>query len=126
MVRDSDKVWPPGIGGAFLFLLLAGIFLIFSVDAARGDQLRIIDQIGLSRANKVIGDSARVMVRISGGKREESKRVACRLVDSEGLAADHQGEWSSAGLVVFNDITPGTWRIEVADSSLAVESVRIE
>jgi hypothetical protein len=126
MVRDWGMWWIFGISSSFLSMLLTGLFLIFFVNVAWGDQLQIIDQIGLSRASKMVDDSARVVIKISGGRGQGRKQVACKLVDSEGIAADHQGEWISSGLIVFNDITPGTWRIEVADSALAVESVKIE
>ncbi len=108
----------------FVGLILLTLFVV--PQGVRADELRIIDQMGLSRAIMMIEKSANVVIEVSSSGGSSNGEVVCRLVHSEGLAADHDGEWISSELVVFKNIIPGTWRIEIVGGNFMVESVRIE
>lgn len=108
----------------FVGLVLLILFVV--PEGVSADELRIIDQVGLSRAIMMIEKPANVVIEVSSNGGSSNREIVCKLIHSEGLAPDHNGEWISSKSIVFKNIIPGTWRIEIVGGNFMVESVRIE
>ena len=104
-------------------LMIVGIVLLPA--SGQTSELRIVDQQGLNRAVKVIQDRANVIVDLTD-QTADSKALSCRLVHTEGLASDLPCQSINNQRIVFRNVSPGTWRIEIAGDNAAIGTVKIE
>jgi len=104
---------------AIVFLLALVLCAPSVVSAA---ELKVLDEMGLTRAVKRINNGATVVAQVGNGNAAE----AARLSHVDGLAPDISGTRQADGSFVFSGVTEGTWRLVVNGSDVVVSRVRIE
>jgi hypothetical protein len=105
-----------------LFLPLSFFLLtiFFSAEIAFSQELRIIDNIGLTRAVKHVQGPSRVVLDI----RSEEQELALKLIHSEGFFPELPASRDNSSYV-FSEVPAGTWRISTPAEHTVIR-VRIE
>ena len=102
---------------SFLFLLLAGFCMPWSVHAG---ELKIVDAHGLTRALKVIARPVTVIVSPS----DPSIKSAIELLHTDSFTQDIKEPARENGQFVFREVGEGAWQIK-APPGVVIRSVEI-
>ena len=93
----------------FKALILAFIFLQSA--SCFADQLKILDSMGLTRAIKKIDGSVVVVVKSRPG----TSAASLSLINVDGVLPDIAGADAGQGVIRFEGVQEGTWRITSVD-----------
>ena len=104
-------------------LLISILSLCHTAFAA---ELRVIDNLGLTRAVSSIGESAVITISLlPDGKESHQEEITVVLSNIDGLSPDLKGQPSNRLQYIFNRVRNGTWRIILEPAGLKVGEVKI-
>jgi hypothetical protein len=98
--------------------LLSGVGPVCTVNA----DLRIIDELGLTRAVSTASGTGDVSVRLTPEAKGDDRPV---LTHVDGISPDISGNPGDEGLYLFQSVGQGTWQIKLPQSDLTISEVTI-
>ncbi|NLF24781.1 MAG: hypothetical protein GX589_03885 [Deltaproteobacteria bacterium] len=101
---------------------VAILIVLFSRGLLAEEQLRIVDQNGLIRAQASLQQVAQVRVVMSGGAGE---MIRIRLVSQDNSAVVLEPHSHSAETFIFEAVPPGSWKIMMSGGSRQIKDVSI-
>ena len=104
----------------FLLLLLPQLLIVAELRAA---EIRIVDQIGLTRAAKKVDGEASVQVEVHRTEKGRGSSVLLKNIDSPDIII--KGNPLGGGKYEFPSLSQGTWEVQATGKGVGIKSVRV-
>ena len=95
--------------------------MLFHPAVSAAADLKIVDSMGLTRAMKVIDETANVVVRVKKGQESTVGDQSLTLTHVDGIAPDVSGNKRDGGRYEFVGVLPGTWLVKAPDGIIIAE-----
>lgn len=109
----------------FLLIVFAKFLQLVLPGLALAGEVRVVDQLGLVRASRVVQSAAQVTIELGRGS-YDGEEFVCSLVSKDGIASEIEGRLVGKQSCEFRDVVAGTWQVHLTSTEVPIKRVKIE
>lgn len=105
---------------------ICAVLLLAAPLFAHAAELKIVDNMGLTRAVKEVSESGAVTVELRRtGEADGSAEMKMDLSNVDGIASDINGVAQNSSMFSFQRVPAGTWKIKSSKKNVSISVVKI-